>query len=921
MGIQIRLLALLVVSAAVAEGSAYAGPQGLSPSVAGGVRIVSPAPRGAITGYTCVSAQTDLRQIDEVRLLVDRWELARLDDPEKMNRLTGGATLCLDTAQIRNGGHRLEFSFMGDGGRIGQATARLTTDNPPFRVTGVFPSRPLYRGGETVEIIVEATHTGLTVAVDFSKMDSGYRPGGETVDPLSDGRYRVRYALSRANSRAVGLYPVSIQVSQGGQLRLYANAVSLGFLPRRESPLSVPADARATQIFASMPGATRSPLRILSLESSATIPVRIGESIRVSGIVVEAGSVAPAAAAPAGRALTAFFGESGSDGFYRVPVELMPCSDGTPGCVGRFAIDLELTAGGAESLAGPETLNLLFGLEDWRGGISGLASLPVPAEPVLGAPPPPPGPFHVSGKFQYRAPNPVFEQNGPNDIQLKSEVIVDHPVRFATVRVIRDADGVSLASTRTNKDGEFAMDFNSPLGGLVHLAAYTDVDTASRKIRVFDSATQVYTLSSSSWVPQFEPDKNLVTSSSQAQWLIFDNMVRGIDFVSDFAGKSLPRINVLWEHGYAQGRPNTNYVGGRSCTLTSYYNRTEIPGGLLHLTSKLPNFYPDVEDVEDEDTGIHECVVKPGEFLGGDLDDFDSPVQVHEFGHFLQHYMTRAESCKHGVKEPRSAWCEGAPTAIGQTILGSPFYYDRTFNEDGVEVLSFESVDQNTGGSNNQAVMPVCGPYSDGWAWRLLYDFFDPKSSSLDQIVWIWAPATNVAPEPVTVSDEGVNFGVDFDRIGNIKAVMGVLAEYLSVDDPTPPDRGPAGTEFVDFLDGWIALGNDQQLDILTLAYDVMTLGYDFGFLGENLCNQSLGDTVETFFLSGEIANAGVANSLRQKAALAQAAREEGRLSAAANLLRAFQQEVDAQRGRHVTDRAAAVLHSMALGLLEELAL
>ncbi len=199
--------------------------------------------------------------------------------------------------------------------------------------------------------------------------------------------------------------------------------------------------------------------------------------------------------------------------------------------------------------------------------------------------------------------------------------------------------------------------------------------------------------------------------------------------------------------------------------------------------------------------------------------------------------MTRAEACTHGVNEPRSAWCEGAPTAIGQTILGSPFYYDRTFSADGVESLIVQSVDQNTGGSNNQAEMPVCGPYSDGWVWRLLYDFFDPKSSSIDQIVWNWAPPANVAPEPVTVSDEGVHFGANFDRIGNIKAVMDVLAQYMSVDDPTPPDRGPAGPEFVDFLDGWIAQGNGQQLDILTLAFNVMTLGYDFGFLGDNLCD------------------------------------------------------------------------------------
>ncbi len=910
----------IAIAAAAAPAPAGPPPAG-APSADASVRIVSQAPRAPITGYTCLSAQASLRRIDEVTLLVDGQELARIDDPFKTNRLIGGATLCLDTAQIPNGDHRVEFGFQGDGGRTGRAEIRLSTDNPAFRLIGVFPDRAVYRGGETIEMTLDTTHSGLDVSVDFSKIDSGYVAGRETVVPLSDGQYRVRYTLSRANTRPVGLYPISIRLGRAAAgSRLYVGGLTFGYLPMRDSPLSLAEDGRETRIFAPMPRATGSPLEILSLESSAVGPVRIGDTVRITGVVAAArGREAEAPAA--GRALTVFFSEMNSDGFDRAPVALTPCPAGIPGCVGRFAVDLELTPAGAASLPGLETLNLRFGLEDARGRICSPASLPVPAEPVIGAPPPPPGPFHVAGKFLYRAPNPVFHQNGPNDIDMLSEFIVEHPVRFATVRVIRNSDGVSLASTRLNKYGDFAMDFSSPLGGLVHVEAYTDVDTAGRKIRVYDSHTQVYTLSSSSWVPQFEPDKYLSTASYQAQWLIFDNMARGIDFVADFAGRSLPRINVLWEHGYAQGLPNGNYVGGRSCTLTSYYNPTEATVGQLHLTSKLPNFYPATNDVEDDDTGMHTCVPKPGQFLGGDLDDYDSPVQVHEFGHFVQHHINRAESCKHGVQEPRSAWCEGEPTAMGQTILGSPFYYDRVYNGSGVEVLSFESVDQNTGGSNNQAVMPVCGPYSDGWVWRLLYDFFDPKSSSLDQITWIWAPATNVAPEPVTVSKEGVHFGADFDRIGNIKAVMGVLSQYMSVDDPTPPDRGPAGPEFVDFLDGWLAQGNGQALDILTLAYSVMTLGYDFGFLDGNLCHQSLGDAIDSFVASGDISNRGVANSLGQKAAHAQAAWESGNLTLASNLLDAFRHEVAAQRGKHVSDRAAAVLDSLALGIQEEIAL
>jgi hypothetical protein len=359
---------------------------------------------------------------------------------------------------------------------------------------------------------------------------------------------------------------------------------------------------------------------------------------------------------------------------------------------------------------------------------------------------------------------------------------------------------------------------------------------------VFDASQAVYARATTAYVPQFEPDKTLdhtIFSPSARPFLILDNMVRGFDFVLDFAGTLLPQLNVLWELHHAQGRKNDDYVGGRDCSRTSYYSRTEIAGGLLHLTSKTPNTLPKLEAVEDEDSGLLACAEIPGEFMGGDRDDFDSPVQLHEFGHFLQHHLTRAESCTHGAAAPRSAWCEGSPTAVGQTVLASPFYYDRTFNGDGVEVFGVYSVDQNTGGTNNQALMPVCGEYSDGWVWRLLWDFLDPPSAVPLQLVWNWGgplPPSGAVPEPVTVAAGGVNFGSDFDRLGNIKLVMEVLRDHLGVDHPAPPDRGPAGPDLVDFLDGWFAQGGGQGLDILTLAFEVMRFDYDFTFLGDSLC-------------------------------------------------------------------------------------
>jgi hypothetical protein len=239
----------------------------------------------------------------------------------------------------------------------------------------------------------------------------------------------------------------------------------MGFLPRRDTPLTPKAQARATQIFGPLPAPAGTTLRILSVESSASAPVKIGESVHVSGLVASASGPRAASSASEGRAVTLFLGESASDGFYRAPVPLSPCSEGPPGCLGRFDIDLEMTAGGAAPLTGPTTLNLQFVLEDARGGISGPASLPIPVDPVIGVPLPPPMPFRISGRFEYTAPNPVFLQNGPNDISMLSEFEVIHPIRFGDVNVVRETTR-GVGTSLTDHHGNHSIDFTNPPGGL-----------------------------------------------------------------------------------------------------------------------------------------------------------------------------------------------------------------------------------------------------------------------------------------------------------------------------------------------------------------------------------------------------------------------------------------------------------------------
>ncbi len=81
MRIRVFLFASVAVSLSLTAVPASAGPANASLPAAGGVRIVPAAARGPITGYTCLSAETSFQRIDEVTLLLDGRELARIDDP------------------------------------------------------------------------------------------------------------------------------------------------------------------------------------------------------------------------------------------------------------------------------------------------------------------------------------------------------------------------------------------------------------------------------------------------------------------------------------------------------------------------------------------------------------------------------------------------------------------------------------------------------------------------------------------------------------------------------------------------------------------------------------------------------------------------------------------------------------------------
>ena len=130
-------------------------------------------------------------------------------------------------------------------------------------------------------------------------------------------------------------------------------------------------------------------------------------------------------------------------------------------------------------------------------------------------------------------------------------------------------------------------------------------------------------------------------------------------------------------------------------------------------------------------------------------------------------------------------------------------------------------------------------------------------------------------------------------------------------------------------LDG-VAVSDGEIIDLLNLSLGEHTLTVVAEDTAGNLSQEtvtftvvtnlsSLSETVERLFESGDIDNKGIANSLLSKLNAAQAALDRGNVEAARNILDAFINEVEAQRGKHISEWAADLLIADAIAVRDAL--
>lgn len=267
------------------------------------------------------------------------------------------------------------------------------------------------------------------------------------------------------------------------------------------------------------------------------------------------------------------------------------------------------------------------------------------------------------------------------------------PARLAQVQIIDDA-GTEIQRTFTDENGGFSLTLPTTTTR-ARVIISTTADPERYPLVVRDcppSAQDTYPAgctdgegSVHQWVSAYftgPTDLGQIvateTSGLAGAFNIFDIMLKGQDFARENLNKgaypSTPPVTVQWKKGFE--------------TSTSYYDGSKI---------------------------VIQGVVT-------DTDEFDDPVLMHEFGHYLERAFSESDSPggSHdgSPTDPRLAFGEGYGTYIGCRISGSSLYFDSSAS--GISVTNLNDTGKKASLTSPRGLNQLMSEYVVGEIlWRL----------------------------------------------------------------------------------------------------------------------------------------------------------------------------------------------------------
>ncbi|MBX3268928.1 MAG: hypothetical protein KF729_01625 [Sandaracinaceae bacterium] len=311
--------------------------------------------------------------------------------------------------------------------------------------------------------------------------------------------------------------------------------------------------------------------------------------------------------------------------------------------------------------------------------LSPLVCLAVAGCGPLGASPSADGSRVVRGEVLYEARHAT-----PTGVSAQIEL---RPARRVDVALL--AGGEVVAEGRTDEAGRFAIE--GPARA-THVRVYARARADGQDAAVARDAGGLDTHAMEAPIGA-EPLalRALDARGDAGAFHVVDTMLRGLDAVRAWTGRSLPPVFVYWVRG-----------GTREW---SFY-RGERPAGSGRFALELLGG-------------------DPGQQSTTDTDEHDEAIILHELGHFVMDRLTSSSSSggmhPRGVRvDPGLAWEEGRASWFAVAVLGEPYYRDTI----GVEPWGSLRVDEDL----ERGEDPTAGLASETTTSRVLWDLSDGEA-------------------------------------------------------------------------------------------------------------------------------------------------------------------------------------------------
>ena len=350
------------------------------------------------------------------------------------------------------------------------------------------------------------------------------------------------------------------------------------------------------------------------------------------------------------------------------------------------------------------------------GGGPTTASTPAPAGPQM----------TVTGTALYE--DRVYDGRG------FTGEIRGRPIRFAAVQLVAESDGAVLGETSTRADGTYTLGASVAEGRGVHLAVVSRT-AQPLPAEVLTISLQAYALAGptlTGGARPFTQDFLARTSDLGGVFNILDNLVLGAETVRTLLpGAAFGRLRVLW-----------STVNRQRAQFQETNNTIQLRG------------HPE------------------------DPDEYDDPVILHEFGHYVAHFFSvdTSPGGEHGLFDDdlplALTWSEGFATWFGSEARQSPIYMDSFGTGTFVMELETPTFASRLRGPGNEMAVAAS-----------LWDVSDPANEPFDALDRRIAPLWDV-----------------------------VNVQFRAARPPEVTVRS--------FCDGWVARGHGQLAELRAVFAD-----------------------------------------------------------------------------------------------------